>query len=405
MRRAQRSLLLLPLTMMLAACIGSPPLATRRTVIPPPLLRIHTAAPQIIEPLVASTVSSGDPWAQMRSSFVMSDCDADPAVLAWAKRYTKNPGPFEDQMRAAMPQLAYVQQVAAQYDVAGEFVLLPWIESSFRSLPGRKNSPAGMWQIVPSTARTMGLHIDAHYDARLDVDASANAVMKLLKNYQDRFADWRLVDYAFNTGEFNVAGMVRKYGLPPAIPVVPEWPISRGAKEHLTKLLAMACVVRDPDRFGITLPLLSDGKQLVQVSISHSMPITQAADNAGISVGSLKDINAAFRSTTIDAGASSYVMLPADHVQQFQDAVEQDANNPQSAAPPKPAMADTTPAPKKGDRAALSARNKTHTVKPGESLWLIAHRYSVSLAELQRWNHLHGQSIKPGQILEINSTN
>jgi membrane-bound lytic murein transglycosylase D len=357
--------------------------------------------PQTITPAVLRPVVPGDIWKQLRGRFVMTDCDADPAVLAWAERYTKSPEQFEDALRDAMPQLAYVQEVAAQYDIPGEFVLLPWIESTFQSLPGRKNRPAGMWQIMPLTASRMGLRVDNRYDARLDVDASANAVMKLLKHYHEQFGDWRLVDYAFNTGEFKIAKMVRKYGLPPPTPFLPKWPIRRGAKEHLTKLLAMACVVRDPDRFNVALPTLPRDQHLVQVSISHSMPIAQAADQAGISVGSLKDINAAFRNSTIDAGASSYLMLPADHVQQFQDAVQDKLDESSSTAPAGQGLADAPDSLATAAPAAPPALEKTHTVKAGESLWLIAHHYSTSPAELQRWNHLRSPTIKPGQVLKV----
>lgn len=402
---ALRQLPLLALSIALTACVGTTSQSPRRALIRTPAFTVHRVVPQTITPTVMRPVVPGDIWKQLRSRFVMTDCDADPAVLAWAQRYTKNPEHFEDELRDAMPQLAYVQEVAAQYDVPGEFVLLPWIESTFQSLPGRKNRPAGMWQIMPLTAGRMGLRVDSRYDARLDVDASANAVMKLLKDYYDQFGDWRLVDYAFNTGEFNIAKMVRKYGQPPPAPVIPKWPIRRGAKEHLIKLLAMACVVREPDRFNLALPTLPRDQHLVQVSISHSMPIAQAADQAGISVGSLKDINAAFRNSTIDAGASSYLMLPADHVQQFQDAVQDKLDASASVAPDELEMANSSNSIVKDAPAAPSPPEKTHTVKEGESLWLIAHHYSVSATELKRWNHLNSPTIKPGQVLKVSEAN
>ncbi|MDE2315913.1 MAG: transglycosylase SLT domain-containing protein, partial [Xanthomonadaceae bacterium] len=177
----------------------------------------------------------------------MADCDADPAVMSWARRYTRYPQGFEAALRDALPQLTYVQQVAAEHDVAGEFVLLPWIESGFRPIPARHGRPAGMWQIMPATATAIGLHIDRRYDARLDVQAAADAVMKLLRRYYDEFHDWRVVDFAYNAGEYQVRRLMQSHGLPPQEPVVPRWPVRSITREHLTKLLAMACVVREPE--------------------------------------------------------------------------------------------------------------------------------------------------------------
>ncbi len=403
MRRLQ--VLPLALSVLLVACAGAPSQAPHRQLIEPrPTITVDTPT---VAPLdtAAVTAATTDAWDQLRGSFAMADCDADPEVLSWAHRYTRNPQQFESQLQAVLPQLVYVQQVAAQYDVAGEFVLLPWVESHFRPVPGRRNLPAGMWQIMPVTAGSMGLRVDGHYDGRLDVPAAANAVMKLLKQYHDQFQDWRVADYAYNAGEFAVKKLIQQRGMPADEPVVPQWPVRKVTREHLTKLLAMACVVREPARFHVSLPTLPSEQHLVQVAMPHSMPIALAADHAGMSVSALKDLNAAFRSDTIDTSASSYLLLPVSHAQQFRDALLDQANgrtvsaslagsldNDQVAQPP----AASTPAVARTGR-------KTHTVQNGESLWQIARRYSVSTQQLQRWNHLRGNTLKPGQVLQISS--
>jgi len=393
----------LALSILLAACATAPSPVRHKppAVAAPPV----TVAPAVATPpaeLALATPQNTDLWDQLRGTFAMTDCDADPSVLAWAKRYTHSPGQFESQLREALPRLTYVQEVAAHYDVAGEFVLLPWIESYFQPVPGRKNRPAGMWQIMPATAGSIGLHVDGHYDGRLDVDASANAVMKLLKQYHDEFHDWRVVDYAYNAGEFDIAKLVRKHGMPPDEPVIPQWPVRSVTREHLTKLLAMACVVREPARFGVSLPKLPDEQHLVQVKIPRSMPITQAANHAGISVDAMKSLNSAFRSDMVDANATSYLLLPASQAQQFRDAL---------LDPPTLAATDASHTSPAGSGVSLTASatrsptakppGKTHTVEAGESLWQIAHLYSVNVAQLQRWNHLKGQTVKPGQVLTV----
>ena len=44
-----------------------------------------------------------------------------------------------------------------------------------------------------------------------------------------------------------------------------------------------------------------------------------------------------------------------------------------------------------------------YSVKKGDSLWLIANRFGISVNDLLRWNNLkRNRPIKPGQILEIN---
>ncbi|WP_108473002.1 LysM peptidoglycan-binding domain-containing protein [Rhodanobacter thiooxydans] len=330
----------------------------------------------------------------------MPGCDADPAVLAWARRYTRHPQQFESQLQAVLPRLVYVQQVADRYDVAGEFVLLPWVESHFQPVPARKRRPAGMWQIMPVTAGAMGLRVDGHYDGRLDVPAAANAVMKLLEQYHEQFHDWRVADYAYNAGEFTIRKMIRTHGMPAQQPAIPPWPVRKVTREHLTKLLGMACVVREPGRFNVSLPTLPDEQHLVQTGISHSMPIARAADRAGMSVAALKHLNPAFRNDMIDAGTAPYLILPARHARQFSDALlEQASSAGGDLLADLDARTTTVPTPD------ANTTRKTHTVKRGDNLWQIARDYSVNIGQLQRWNHLSDHTLKPGQKLTVSAPN
>ncbi|MDQ6647800.1 MAG: transglycosylase SLT domain-containing protein [Pseudomonadota bacterium] len=322
----------------------------------------------------------------------MNDCDADPRVAMWARRFTRNPEGFESRLQALLPRLVYVQKVASQHGVAGEFALMPWVESRFQPVSGERHRAAGMWQIMPITAGAMGLRVDGHYDGRLDIAAAAEAVMTLLARYYEQFQDWRIADYAYNAGEFGIRRIIDKHGMPPAQPAIPKWPVRRGTREHLTKLLAIACVVREPSRFNVTLPTLPEEQRLVKVDIPHSMSLSKAADHAGLAEDVLKHLNSAFRGKLVDSKAVSYLMLPASHAEQFQNATQSTI-----------AMRDANRPPALGVRANVEANAPltTHTVRSGDSLWEIARNYHVKVTELKRWNHLQGSTLKPGQVLRV----
>lgn len=368
----------------------------------------QTAAPKgPAQPIVTPTITTppaaaaGIPaqqnlWDQLRGSFAMASCDADPAILKWARQFTRNPQQFQDTLRQALPRLVYVQGVAAQYDVAGEFALLPWVESRFRPVTAsHSHRPTGMWQIMPATARAMGLRVDNRYDGRLDMPAAAHAVMKMLERYHDQLHDWRLVDYAYNTGEYRVRKLISKHGMPADLPAIPDLPVHRVTREHLIKLLAMACVIREPDRFNVSLPELSEDRHLVEVELPHSMPMARAADHAGMSVETLKHLNAAYQSNQADASASSHLMLPAGHAAQFRNALsEQTGASTEGSAPPDPIA-----------RPGKTNPHRTHVVRSGESLWQIARHYSLKVRQLQGLNHLHGHTLKPGQVLQLDDAN
>ena len=418
--RPQPLRLSLGLSLLLAACTGTAP---NRPIVQAPIT--VPTVPAVIDHVtvqppasIAMPLQGNDVWNRLRSSFVMPDCDADPAILTWAKYYTHNPQRFETQMRAAMPQLLYVQQIAAKHGVAGEFALLPWVESQYQPAVGHKNSPSGMWQIMPITAHSMGLRVDGGYDGRLDVPASADAVMTLLRRYHDDMKDWRLTDYAYNAGEFGVHNLVDRHGPPPAEPAIPRLPVKAVTREHLAKLLAVACVVREPSRFNVSLPLLSTDQQLEVVNVDRTMPITQAANHAGMSVDALMNLNAAYRNGRVDPQASS-LLLPHSNAEQFRNAVmnPNQADNlllanvtPKTRLPALPSEDDDSDRSHRGNTSRSTDLDnrattpvKTHTVGRKDSLWGIARQYSVSVKQLQQWNHLQGQQLKPGQRLKVSS--
>jgi len=387
----------LVLTVLLAACASVP---SQNTHAPASQnIPIHAVVtPIVTAPADSSSVPAPQNlWNQLRGSFAMADCDADPAIMKWAKEFTRNPQQFEKTLRQALPRLVYVQGVAAQYDVAGEFVLLPWVESRFQPVTAtHRHRPAGMWQIMPATAEAMGLRVDSRYDGRLDMPAAAHAVMKMLKQYHDQLHDWRLADYAYNAGEYRVQKLVRKHGMPVEVPVIPNWPVRRVTREHLAKLLAIACVIREPARFNVSLPELSDDRQLVKVDLPHAMPMARAADHAGMSVESLRHLNPAYRGNQADASASSYLVLPEAHAEQFRDAISQQtlASTEVDSATPHAFSSPSKTNPR-----------RTHVVRQGESLWQIARLYSMKVIQLQELNHLHGHTLKPGQVLQLGNVN
>lgn len=386
MNRASRHLLLpLALSVALAACTRLP---TQPTHVPAAVATPTTPPTTAAGVAGTAPVPAADLWDRLRDSFSMADCDADPAVLAWAGRYTRNPALFEGTLRQALPRLTYVQQVAQEYGVPGEFVLLPWVESRYRPVQGRKHHAAGMWQIMPVTARSMGLRVDRHYDGRLDLPAATHAVMGLLQQYHDHFHDWRVADYAYNAGEFRVRGLIRQHGMPADKPVIPDLPVRRVTREHLTQLLAIACVIREPTRFQVNLPRLPETEHLVQVPVTHAITVTRAAELAGMSEAALRQLNPAFRGDKLAPATMPHLMLPVGHASQFDGAMLADA--------------DSSPAPPAHDNSKPQRGHGTHVVSPGESLWQIAREYSTSVVHLQQLNDLPpDQAIQPGQVLKL----
>jgi membrane-bound lytic murein transglycosylase D len=397
-----------------------------------------------MSPKLVRPAAPADFWSGMRDSFEMPGCEAGPEVVAWARTYTKMPNRFEQQVNEVLPLIVYAHKSAMQHNVAGEFALLPWVESQYRHVPGTKNRPAGMWQIMPQTARTLGLRVEKNYDERLDITKSTESVMNMMHRYYDDLGDWRLVDVAYNAGEFGLKKTLDKHGGPTAEEGLPDVPMKAVTREHLVKLMAIACIVRDPGRFNVQLPRQDGDDALQVVQVSNPQSLAQAAKQSGLSMNDLRDFNPAYRTTK--GTVSSSLLLPKTAADQYnlgpvaavaeEPSLSVDDNavadvpaakggktgkggkNAKTGKLSKAELAKAGKASKSGKADAVAKATKSgksgktegsavaivYKVNNGESLWTIARRHQVSVEQLMKWNDLQTQAVKPGQVLRLTAS-
>jgi membrane-bound lytic murein transglycosylase D len=317
---------LLGAILLLAACAAPP---TRPVATPPPAVPASPplAATPDVRPddgvVPTKTAADHSPWPRLRARFAMQGCDYRPEVQRWARYYTQGARAFVASWKQALPLLLLVADQLERRDLPGEFALLPYLESSYQPLPSHGDRPAGMWQLVPDTAREAGLHIDADYDARLDTLASTTAALDLLARYFKEFADWRLADMAFNSGEFRVKRLLgERDARSLSAEELGRLGFNRITHEHLDRMLALACIVDDPARFNITLPEPGDGDLLDVVVLEAGMDLRLAARFAEVDAGDMRRWNAGYRRNRMPAAAIHRLLLPATHMQKFRSAAD-----------------------------------------------------------------------------------
>jgi membrane-bound lytic murein transglycosylase D len=408
--RTGTRLLTLAVCAILAACAAEP-------IKPPPkpaVVMAHPEPPPTTLAPLAHAVAPGEPWASLTASFVMHDCADSPLIRANAAMYTRSPAHFEQRLKQALPLMMYVQKQLQAAGIPGEFVMLPMLESSYRPVePSHRGDPGGMWQMLPSTARRHGLTTSRDYDGLRDPVASTRAAITMLKKLAAQFGDWRLVDMAYNAGPYAVVSALRGH---PDLGdgAIPDIPVTRTTRMHLARLMALSCILRDPQRFHVELPTSSPADALQTIKVPAGTRLRSAADMAEIPESTLRALNPGYRGERIPDGSPRTLLLPADAAQSLAAALMVNASESVAQVdtresdggpsdrlplPAEPARSgEDTPAP-----AAFAApsHGKRHRVREGETLWSIAHRYHVSVADLKRWNDLSGDTLRPGETLRV----
>ncbi len=117
----------------------------------------------------------------------------------------------------ALQYFPIVESYLAKNGIPSDFKYLPIVESGFMVLTSRVGAH-GFWQLMPGTAKDLGLVMGGGLDEREDIYKSSPAACKLLRNYyltiynRQKLASWVLTAAAYNFGIGNILKAIDSKG-------------------------------------------------------------------------------------------------------------------------------------------------------------------------------------------------
>lgn len=144
---------------------------------------------------------------------------------------------MRDSLRRMKNYQPTIQQALKQKSMPNDLLVIPLVESGYQPLDQSKNRvlAAGIWQIIPDTAKRFGLVINKERDDRLDTNLATNAALRYLSANYEQFHDWKLASIAYEIGENNTKRLIKTTGSRDA------WTLARSysSPSSLKKFLAM----------------------------------------------------------------------------------------------------------------------------------------------------------------------
>jgi membrane-bound lytic murein transglycosylase D len=123
----------------------------------------------------------------------------------WVKKVSVVPWPA-----LAKEYVSELKPIFTAQKVPPDLVWVAEVESSFDRRAQSPAGAAGLFQLMPATAKRFGLSLWPR-DQRFQPEPSATASAQYLKYLHDRFNDWRLTLAAYNAGEGTVQKLLDRY--------------------------------------------------------------------------------------------------------------------------------------------------------------------------------------------------
>lgn len=366
--------------------------------------------------------------------------------------YLRHPSYIDRVAQRAAPFLHLIVQEIEKRDLPLELVLVPVVESAYDTFAYSHGRASGIWQFIPSTARHYGLEIDWWYDGRRDVMAATHTAL----DYFDRLAktfdgDWLLAMAAYNGGQGRVLGAIRRNerdGKPTDF-----WNLQlpRETRNYVPKILALAELLRDSEQWNVNWTHIPNQPVTEIVDVGHQIDLALAASMAGMSLEDLHRFNSGYNRWATAPNGPHKLLLPIERAQQFKLAMADSNPNdwlswqrhqvrPGESLSTIAQRYNTTVrsiqqfnnlsgtmirqgdhllipvASQELEQYTLSAEQRLattqnrsqgqqrleHSVRRGDTLWDIARKYRVSVANIARWNNMAPRdTLRIGQTLVI----
>ena len=389
-------------------------------------------------------VARDDTWERVRLLMTIVPVRSDVSSLRQfrrkLRRYHGNQHLFDSIGENAQPWLYHVTRELAVRGMPGELALLPAVESGYDVRAVSSRNAAGLWQILPGTARDLKLARSWWYDARHDAPAATAAALGYLASLHDQFnSDWLLAVAAYNCGPGNVRRAIRRAGLKIETADYPsiERYLPNETRGHMARWLVFSEVVAMPRLHHVRMKAIPWRPYFTEVPAGSQIDLAAVARNAGVSSSELSILNLGFRRGMTAPDGPHRLLVPAEYAGRLARELLQErpvrfaerrryrirAGDTLSTiarthnTTVKALMAANRlhthliragrelmiPWPPGVSADLSSAKPDVHVVSPGESLWFIARRYQTTVSSLRDWNRLAPGSnlLYPGQHLRI----
>ncbi len=191
-----------------------------------------------------------------------------------------------------------IEPILKANEIPDDFKYLAVIESSLNPIAHSPAGAAGLWQLMPGTARELGLEVNRNIDERYNAEKATKAACKYLKKAYAKYGNWLCVAASYNGGQGRISSEMDKQLVNRAIDL---WLVEETSR-YMFRLLAAKAVISNPQRYGFLMkseqlyPPIPYTNVTVRTGIHN---LASFAQKHNINFAQLKDANPWLRCTSL----------------------------------------------------------------------------------------------------------
>jgi membrane-bound lytic murein transglycosylase D len=276
-----------------------------------------------------------------------------------------------------MPNL---HELLGEADIPDTFLYMAMVESKFRADVKSNRNAAGLWQIMPSTAKRFHLEVNRNIDERLDPIKSTKAAIKYLQYLHGRFGKWYLAAIAYNCGETKLAKTIKKAGSDDLAILINDKNkyLPKETRNYIRRIILAALLAYDNE---IIVKNNADhlfgsctNSKLIEVFFNGGRSLSSIANKVGISLKKIKTCNPHLLRSRLPANKKTYhVYLPQELIGNLD--TEEDKE--------------------------ISIGRFTYKVKSGDTISKISKKFNNKIAAIKRLNPNIKENLKIGQKIYL----
>lgn len=391
----------------------------------------------------------------------------NPALETIIRKNLEQPkGLYERMMKLSQYYFPLFEEVFDREGIPLEIKYLAIVESGLKPKAKSRVGATGLWQFMFTTGKYYDLEVNSYVDERSDPVRSTIAAARYLKSLYNVFKDWDLALAAYNSGPGNVTKAIRRSGgytnywnIRPFLP--------RETAGYLPAFLATMYLFEYAEQHGFNLPNHQNPiTKTDTIHVKSMISLKQVSEVIDVDLNTLTSLNPSYKLGIVPYVKDKHysLRLPLEAVGLFvsnEDAIytyAKEAFDKREKPLPKFFNLDTkirykiksgdylgkiankfgvrvsqikqwnglrSDQLRAGSRLTIFTRNPqqqssqnpskkrkksnnevVYEVRQGDSLWSISKKYSgVSVENLQKWNGISGNDLKPGMKLIVSKQN